>query len=123
MLLLMTAWGNAWAMVIASALGIIASLLLFRGSLLRGAVLAATVACVMAGAVATAIWLGRGSLGATFNALTSLGRGCADVRVLAVLNEMITGRAPRTSGLRIRPCCYPLASPDRSHAGVPVLAV
>jgi hypothetical protein len=60
LLLLLTAWGNAWAMVIASALGLIAGLILFRGSLLRGAVLAATVACVMAAAIAVAIWLGRG---------------------------------------------------------------
>jgi hypothetical protein len=59
LLLLLTAWGNAWALVIASALGLIAGLILFRGSLLRGAGLAATVACVMAAAIEIAIWLRR----------------------------------------------------------------
>ena len=59
-LLILTAWGNAWALFVVSALGLVAGLLMFRRNSLRGAVLAATVACVLAAAMAAVMLLWRG---------------------------------------------------------------
>ena len=47
-LLILTAWGNAIAMMIVSAVGLIIGLFLYRGRFLKGGLLAAAVACVVA---------------------------------------------------------------------------
>lgn len=53
-LLLLTAWGNANAMLIFGALGLVIGVLFFRKNLGRGAMLAATVGCVVAILIALA---------------------------------------------------------------------
>jgi hypothetical protein len=60
MLLLMTAWASAWAMVIASALGLAAGLIWFRRGRFRGAMIVMAAAGLMAAALALALRLGRG---------------------------------------------------------------
>jgi hypothetical protein len=47
-LLILTAWGNALAMLVVSVLGLVVGLLFFRKSIARGGALAATVGFVLA---------------------------------------------------------------------------
>lgn len=47
-LLILTAWGNALAMLVVSLLGLVVGLLFFRKSITRGGALAATVGFVLA---------------------------------------------------------------------------
>ncbi|MCJ7667742.1 MAG: hypothetical protein MUP04_05595 [Anaerolineae bacterium] len=47
-LLILTAWGNALAMLIVSLLGLVVGFLFFRKSIARGGALAATVGFVLA---------------------------------------------------------------------------
>jgi hypothetical protein len=56
-LVILTAWGNALAMLVVSILGIAIGLLLFGRNFARGGAVVAVVACVVAFAVA--FWLGR----------------------------------------------------------------
>jgi hypothetical protein len=48
MLLILTAWGNAMAMLVVAVLGLAVGVLLFRKSITRGGLLAATVGFVLA---------------------------------------------------------------------------
>lgn len=57
-LLILTAWGNAIAMFIASAIGVVVALVAFRKRMHRGSVLVGLIACVVAGGLAVAITLG-----------------------------------------------------------------
>lgn len=56
-LLILTAWGNAEAMLAVAVLGLVVGLLLFRKSITRGAVLAATVGCAVAIVIALVMLL------------------------------------------------------------------
>ena len=56
-LLLLTPW--PMAMLIASAIGLAALFVVFRGRQLRGALLTALVSFMAAAAIAILIWLGR----------------------------------------------------------------
>jgi len=47
-LLILTAWGNALAMLVVSLLGLVVGFLFFRKSIARGGALAATVGFVLA---------------------------------------------------------------------------
>ena len=55
-LLILTAWGNAFAMLVVALLGLVIGLLFFRRSIGRGGVLAATVGFILAIVIAL-IWL------------------------------------------------------------------
>jgi len=55
-MLILTAWGNAVAMLVVSGLGLIAGLLFFRKSLTRGAALAAAVGFGVAIIIALFKW-------------------------------------------------------------------
>ena len=57
LLLILTAWGNALAMLIVSILGLIAALV-FRRRFLRGSAMVLVVGCTVAGLIATASSLG-----------------------------------------------------------------
>ena len=56
-LLLLTAWGNAWVLFAASGLALVGLLLLFRDGMLRDAALPATAAALVGVAVALAMIL------------------------------------------------------------------
>jgi hypothetical protein len=56
-LLILTAWGNAVAMLVFAALGLVVGLLLFRKSITRGGALAAIVGFVVAIAIAPVMLL------------------------------------------------------------------
>jgi hypothetical protein len=56
-LLILTAWGNAVAMFIASLLGLLATFVVARRELARGGFLAAAVGCVVALVVAVVMWI------------------------------------------------------------------
>jgi hypothetical protein len=56
-LLLLTAWGNAVAMLVVAVLGLVVGLLFFRKSITQGGALAATVGLVLAIVVALMILL------------------------------------------------------------------
>jgi hypothetical protein len=51
-LLILTAWGNAFALLTASLIGLAIGLIVFRGELFRESLLAATVGCAIAVVVA-----------------------------------------------------------------------
>ena len=51
-LLILTAWGNAVAMLVVAVLGIVVGLLIFGKSFVRRGALAATVACLIAVVIA-----------------------------------------------------------------------
>ena len=56
-LLILTAWGNAAIMLIAAAIGLVVSAILFRIQLTRGGALSATLGCVVAIAIALVMQL------------------------------------------------------------------
>lgn len=56
-LLILTAWGNAVAMLVVAVLGLAAGVLLFRKSIARGGALAATVGFMLAIVIATIMLL------------------------------------------------------------------
>ncbi|MGA9351205.1 MAG: hypothetical protein WBW48_20700 [Anaerolineae bacterium] len=56
-LLILTAWGNAVAMLVVAVLGLVVGLLLFRKSITRGGALAATVGFVLAIVIALVMLL------------------------------------------------------------------
>ena len=56
-LLLLTAWGNAWVLFAAAGLALVGLLLLFRDGMLREAALPATAAALVGVAVALAMIL------------------------------------------------------------------
>lgn len=56
-LLILTAWGNAVAMLVVAVLGLVVGLLLFRKGITRGGVLAATVGCALAIVIAPVMLL------------------------------------------------------------------
>jgi hypothetical protein len=51
-LLLLTAWGNATAMMVVSAIGLVIGAVLFRGRTASGGILVATTGFAVAGAIA-----------------------------------------------------------------------
>lgn len=60
-LLILTAWGNAIAMLIVSAAGLIVGAIIYRRALFKGAALVSFVAFVIAAGIAVALscgWLG-----------------------------------------------------------------
>jgi len=57
MLLILTAWGNAVAMLVVAGIGLVVSLLLFRKSTARGGALTATVGFVLAIIIASVMLL------------------------------------------------------------------
>ena len=57
MLLVLTAWGNAVAMLVVAALGLVVGLLFFRKSITQGGALAATVGFVLAIVIALVMLL------------------------------------------------------------------
>lgn len=57
MLLILTAWGNAVAMLVVAGIGLVVSLLLFRKSIARGGALTATVGFVLAIIIASVMLL------------------------------------------------------------------
>ena len=57
LLLILTAWGNAAIMLIAAAIGLVVSAILFRIQLTRGGALSATLGCVVAIAIALVMLL------------------------------------------------------------------
>jgi hypothetical protein len=57
MLLILMAWGNAVAMLVAAGIGLVVSLLLFRKSIARGGALTATVGFVLAIIIASVMLL------------------------------------------------------------------
>ena len=57
-LLILTAWGNAVAMLIGSLVGLVLMTIFFKGRLHHGAGLAAAVAVVVAAVIALALFLG-----------------------------------------------------------------
>ena len=57
LLLILTAWGNAAIMLIAAAIGLVVSAMLFRIQLTRGGALSATLGCVVAIAIALVMLL------------------------------------------------------------------
>ena len=48
LVLLLTAWGNAYAMLLVGIVGLIVGLVFFRNTLARGGALAALVGCLLA---------------------------------------------------------------------------
>jgi len=48
LVLLLTAWGNAYAMLLVGIVGLIVGLVFFRSTLTRGGALAALVGCLLA---------------------------------------------------------------------------
>lgn len=52
LVLLLTAWGNAYAMLLVGIAGLVVGLVFFRKSLARGGALAALVGCLLAIALA-----------------------------------------------------------------------
>jgi hypothetical protein len=48
LVLLLTAWGNAYAMLLAGIVGLIVGLVFFRNTVARGGALAALVGCLLA---------------------------------------------------------------------------
>ena len=57
LLLILTAWGNAAIMLVAAAIGLVVSAILFRIQLTRGGALSATLGCVVAIAIALVMLL------------------------------------------------------------------
>ena len=55
LLLILTAWGNAWVMLVASLVGLLFSIALFRKEVVKRGLLAAAVACVLAFIIALVI--------------------------------------------------------------------
>ena len=55
LLLILTAWGNAWVMLVASLVGLLLSIALFRKEVVQRGLLAASVACVLAFIIALVI--------------------------------------------------------------------
>ncbi len=58
--LILTAWGNATAMLVVSAIGLIVGILLFRGRTRRRGLLAAALGVAVAAAIPIVISLSRG---------------------------------------------------------------
>jgi len=56
-LLILTAWGNALAMLVVAVLGLVVGLVFFRKSIVRGGALAATVGFVLAIVIALVMLL------------------------------------------------------------------
>jgi hypothetical protein len=54
-LLILTAWGNAFALLATSLIGLVIGLIVFRGESIRESLLAATVGCAVAVVVALVI--------------------------------------------------------------------
>ena len=54
-LMILTAWGNAWAMLVFSAAALLAGFLLFRKDLSRGAILVAVAAAALGLVIALAV--------------------------------------------------------------------
>lgn len=48
LVLLLTAWGNAYAMLLVGIVGLVVGLVFFRNTLARGGALAALVGCLLA---------------------------------------------------------------------------
>lgn len=57
-MLVLTAWGNAIAMMIGSMIGLVVLLIVCEGKIFRGAALAAAVALTVAAVLALAFFLG-----------------------------------------------------------------
>jgi hypothetical protein len=58
MMLILTAWGNAIALMVGSIIGLVIMMIVFKGRLHHGTGLAVTVAMVIAATIAIAFFLG-----------------------------------------------------------------